>query len=397
MHTYINTHPWITFELDLSKATNPKLWLLLGEVKSKCEHLAGVPLRPIVAQQLHEVYLAKGVAATTAIEGNILSELQVRQQMRGQLDLPKSQEYLRTEVANVLRACKLVTKLSNRGELKPISPDVIKYYNKKVLENLPLEEGVIPGEVTHNVIVGNYRGAPRPDCEHLLERLCDWLNGDSFDHPDLPSMVQGILKAILAHLYIAWIHPYGDGNGRTARLIEFRQLLDAGVPTPAAHLLSNHYNQTRSEYYRMLSYSSQSGGDVIPLLIYALEGFLDGLKAQLKVVRDQQFDITWRSMIFHTFKDRDSKADIRQRKLIWELSKLEEEVDINKIKLSTPVLANEYATLSVRTLSRDIDELIRLRLLIYSKDRRRVKANKKIVEAFLPSGSIDGANWSTAD
>ncbi len=27
-----------------------------------------------------------------------------------------------------------------------------------------------------------------------------------------------ILRAVLAHLYIAWIHPFGDGNGRTARL-----------------------------------------------------------------------------------------------------------------------------------------------------------------------------------
>ncbi|NOY75701.1 MAG: hypothetical protein GXP32_07900 [Kiritimatiellaeota bacterium] len=32
----------------------------------------------------------------------------------------------------------------------------------------------------------------------------------------------------LAHVYIAWIHPFGDGNGKTARLMEFYLLLRSG-------------------------------------------------------------------------------------------------------------------------------------------------------------------------
>ncbi|WP_433223897.1 Fic family protein [Dactylosporangium sp. CS-047395] len=45
-----------------------------------------------------------------------------------------------------------------------------------------------------------------------------------------------MIKAMLAHLYLAWIHPFGDGNGRTARLIESQLLLQAGVPVPAANV-----------------------------------------------------------------------------------------------------------------------------------------------------------------
>jgi hypothetical protein len=45
MRTYEPTHPWLIFQLDL-RALPPELWLLLGEARSKCEHLAGVPLRP---------------------------------------------------------------------------------------------------------------------------------------------------------------------------------------------------------------------------------------------------------------------------------------------------------------------------------------------------------------
>ncbi len=62
--------------------------------------------------------------------------------------------------------------------------------------------------------------------------------------------VNAALSAILAHLYIAWIHPFGNGNGRLARLIEVQILSESGVvPLVATNLLSDHYNKTRSAYY----------------------------------------------------------------------------------------------------------------------------------------------------
>ena len=393
MREYSKTHPWLTFELNLERATSPKLWLLLGEIKSKCEHVAGIPLRPSVADDLHKLFLAKGVAATAAIEGNTLSEEQVLEKIEGRLTVPPSQEYLKQEITNVLSACKLITRSANRGQLQKLSPEIISFHNRLVLRDLPLDEGVVPGEITHAVRVGGYKGAPREDCELLLARLCGWLTGQELEHPDVPPMAIGILKALLAHLYLAWIHPFGDGNGRTARLLEFRLLLEAGVPSPAAHLLSNHYNQTRMEYYRQLAYTSHSKGDVVPFLLYALTGFLDGLKDQLKVIRDQQFDLTWRSLIFTAFKDKLGKNDLRQRSLIWELSKLNTSVPVDSLTLLSPVLARDYAKLSERTLWRDLDQLVQYGLLAYSRDRQFVRAKKEIIHAFLPSKRFDGADW----
>jgi len=80
MRTFERTHPWISFWIDLRQA-RPQLWLLLGEAASKCEHIAGVPLRPATAQSLHQLYLAKGALGTTAIEGNTLTEKQVLQHL----------------------------------------------------------------------------------------------------------------------------------------------------------------------------------------------------------------------------------------------------------------------------------------------------------------------------
>ena len=97
MRTYARTHPWINFQIDLRKAPYT-LWLLLGEAQSNCQHIAGVPLTPDAAEKLYELYLAKGVHATTSIEGNTLTEEQVRQQIEGHLKLPKSQEYMAEEL-----------------------------------------------------------------------------------------------------------------------------------------------------------------------------------------------------------------------------------------------------------------------------------------------------------
>src|ERR1019366_3089820 len=91
--TSAGTHSWINFRFDLNRVSH-KLWMMIGEARSKCGYVAGVPLRPRMAQQLEVVYLSKGIHATTSIEGNTLSEEQVKQQVEKTLKLPPSQQYL---------------------------------------------------------------------------------------------------------------------------------------------------------------------------------------------------------------------------------------------------------------------------------------------------------------
>jgi Fic family protein len=205
---------------------DPQTWMARGEIQSKCEHLAGAPLKPGVAEQLHSLYLAKGIMATTAIEGNTLSEEEVERRIRGDLKLPPTKEYLGTETDNVLKAANSVLREVLRGNEQQLRLEDVKDYNALILHGLSVEEGVVPGKIrTHRVTVGRDRGAPAQDCEYLLDRLSSWLGGSDFQLQDGYEIVCGVIKAIVAHLYLAWIHPFGDGNGRTARLVEVRFLL----------------------------------------------------------------------------------------------------------------------------------------------------------------------------
>lgn len=383
MRTYQKTHPWLKFALDLTQLSH-KTWILLGETVSKAEHIAGVPLDPEAARRLHSVYLAKGVLATTAIEGNTLTEEEVRERLEGRLELPPSRQYLGQEIDNIVTACNRIGEGVIRGESGPISPDEIHEYNRVVLNKLPLQEDVTPGGIRrHSVMVGRYRGAPPEDCEYLLAEFCAWLNGLAF--PDGLERPYSILAAIAAHLYFVWIHPFGDGNGRTARLIEFRYLLQARFPTPAAHLLSNFYNRTRTEYYRQLDRSSASGGQMGEFIAYATQGLVDQLKEQLQVIRDQQWNTTWRNYVYEQF-GAGSTAHLRRRRLVLDLSGVTEDdgwVQVSKIPELTPKLAHAYADRTPKTLARDLNAVAQMNLV--ERKQRSVRANRRLILAFLPA------------
>ena len=383
MKEYKKTHPWLTFTINMEKAGHA-IWMLLAEAKSKCEHIAGTPLRPATSQKLLEVYLAKGVLATTAIEGNTLSEEEVQKIIKGNLEVSLSREYLKQENENIIKACNLIKNLIMTSSSSDLSVEAIMEHNMIVLENLPLAEDVVPGQLRkHSVVVGRYRGAPPNDCKYLLERLCGWLNDPIFQ-PEIQNyhLPSNFLKAILAHLYLAWIHPFADGNGRTARLVEFQILLSAGVPAPAAHLLSNHYNQTRHEYYLQLDAAGKSGGNVMPFIRYALQGFVDGLKEQLDLIRKEQWNIIWRNYIHETFKDKTTKADVRRRRLVLDLSLQHDLVHESGVTLISKRVMEVYQGKTRKTLSRDLNRLVDMGLIERTPDGIRPK--REIILAFLP-------------
>lgn len=355
------THPWIDFTLDLRGAPI-ELWMMIGEAASKCEHIDGVPLQPEAAERLYGVYLAKGVHATTSIEGNTLTEEQVRQKMKGELRLPKSQEYLGVEVDNVLAACdEIARKLLDPGESLELTPELICHFNGLVLRGLETAEGVEPGKIrTYDVGVMNYRGAPHAECEELVRRLCEWL-GEIEPPAAQFKFAYALIRAVVAHLYIAWIHPFGDGNGRTARLIEFLLLARSGVPLPATQLLSNHYNRTRTRYYAELDRSSKRPDGVVSFLRYAAEGFVDGLREQLAYIREQQWEVAWEKFVYDSFRNKNTAACHRQRLLLLDLK--DEPVTKRELTQISARVATQYAKKGDKTLTRDINQLRKMRLI----------------------------------
>ena len=375
-------HSFLTFALERVELSETTL-VMLGECSSKIEHIAGVPLKPDAAQDLYMIFLAKGVHGTTAIEGNTLSEEQVRQRIDHTLTLPTSQAYLGQEIDNIVKACRLIIQQTKDGEPFNVSPDAVKRLNAMVLEKLEVPPEVVPGQFrNHSVMVGDYRSPSPTYTEELIGRYCDFMMSPQWREPLGTTLVLPILKAIVGHIYFAWIHPFGDGNGRTARLIEFDSLIRSGVPAISAHLLSDHYNKTRTAYYRALS---EARRDINAFIDYAVQGFVDGLREQLVTIRKYQFQTAWVNYVHDQFKGHMGSTQHRRRDVVLALTAMEKPIPTKGVRTLSQQIETEYRHLTDKTVVRDLNALEQLDLVRY--EGGGYVANIERMRAFLPPKS----------
>ena len=344
---------------------------MLGECDAYVKALTDIPLKPENRRKLLSVSLVKGAQATTAIEGNTLSEEEIKKITEG-WKLPPSKEYLEIEVKNIIEAFNtLLHEIIDEKKERIISPDLIKEFHS------------IPGRFRNDSrVVGPYLTPDYKNVPDLIEQLCRWLRKE-FHYTDGQSFSTSVIQAIVTHVYIEWIHPFGDGNGRTGRLFEFFILLRAGLPSIVSHILSNFYNQTRSEYYKQLD-NARKKRDLTEFIQYAVQGFRDGLDENLNIIQESQFFIFWHYYIYEIFANvKYTKKDAfkRKRELILQLP-INKEFDIDEMLLLTPDIAKKYAIVNRPTILRDLKELQELKLLV--KIGRKYKANTNILKAMMP-------------
>ena len=385
---YTDTHPWIDFDASVANRLDAQSWMRIGEAYARCAELSGTPLAPAMADALHQHALIRGAQATVAIEGNTLTIEQVAGIYAGEFSAPQSRAYQEREVRNVLEAFeRLDGMVMEDGDLH-LSAELICEMNRWVLDGVDPDAASAPGTIrTHSVVVGPYVGPPARGCWHLLERLAEWLDGDDFrrtsgeSDENRDAFARTVLSALLAHLYIAWIHPFADGNGRTARLLEYVILARSGmVPLAAANLMANHFNLTRDRYYARLAAASRER-DVLGFLAYGIEGLVDGLVEHSVAVRAQHLGLAWQSYVAETMaRFPTSPASERQRALVMALAP-GEKVPRSDIAGLTPQLAQLYARTGPRTLARDLNRLQDAELIEVSAEG--IRARVDLMSAFL--------------
>ena len=101
------------------------------------------------------------------------------------------------------------------------------------------------------------------ECRAALGALMEAVAGEFRGH-------DRIIQAIAAHYHIGAMHPFDDGNGRTARALEAFMLRTAGVNDMVMVSLSNYYYEHKDEYLTALYETRQSRHDLTPFLKFAL-------------------------------------------------------------------------------------------------------------------------------
>ncbi len=338
--------------------------------------------------------MRRGALASAAIEGNTLTEAEVEDIVVMDRHLPDSRQYLEQEVRNVLAALENIRADAARDRAFRLTPDLLRQMHAELMQGLDTDAHVVAGEFRDVVVgVGTYRAPPAADTAYLVERLCSWVNAILDDARSQPTQEKSFfywfLAATLAHLYVAWIHPFGDGNGRTARLVECAILANSGhVPWISTNLLSDFYNQTRNRYYAVLAATSARRK---PLLFveYSAEGYRDQLRDQIDVVQLEQRKVAWINYVHELFQDEPPTPTASRRRLV--ALSLPEEPAHNRTQIRhlTPELAEAYAGTSQRLFRRDMSRLVELGL-IEEQPAGLFRARVDVIDAFKPTAD-DGA------
>jgi hypothetical protein len=119
-----------------------------------------------------------------------------------------------------------------------------------------------------------------PDCEAALQAFLVALAEARGYQP-------ASVRALAAHYHLAAIHPFHEGNGRTARLLE--ALIRGTEETAAGHFVaaSPFYAGRKESYLHALAESRRGGHDLTPFLSFALRGLISRAERHLERLRRQ--------------------------------------------------------------------------------------------------------------
>ena len=109
----------------------------------------------------------------------------------------------------------------------------------------------------------HFEAPPADQLPLEIPRFLEWINRDTPDHP--------VLKAALAHLWFATLHPFDDGNGRIARAIGDLLLARADGNPQRFYSLSAQIQRERQAYYDILERTQKGSVDVTGWLLWFLE------------------------------------------------------------------------------------------------------------------------------
>ncbi len=283
----------------------------LMEIEAVRQSVLDLPIDVEMLRSLRQTAKLLTTHFSTQIEGNRLSPAEVARAVKGARFPGRERD--EREVRNYYIALQEVEQLSEINQ--PITEQTVmkihglSFHGKATPTPYRDGQNVIRDGSTGGIV---YMPPEASDVPGLMSDLIAWING-CLQANELPSPI----VAGLAHYQIATIHPYFDGNGRTARLLTTLILHKSGYGLKGIYSLEEHYARNLSAYYEALAvggshnyYMGRAEADVTSFLSY----FCHGMAAAFSAVRNQALGAASRGA-----KDRSSilrRLDPRQRRVL---------------------------------------------------------------------------------
>jgi Fic family protein len=248
--------------------------------------------------------------------------------------------------------------LENRN--KELSEGLILELHKIVTEKT-LEDQCYAGKYRDDVVYvtddkGEVIYAPPKyeDIPRLMSDLIGWLNTDnesSFIHP--------IIKAAILHFYFVYLHPFFDGNGRTARALFYFYLIRNKYEFFRYFSISSIISASRSKYYKSLKDVEDYGSDMTYFLIYMADAIAKAIfEIKEKITKHYKRDYVLAKIREKKIRLNDRQDKFIKKFLIWK----DKIVNIEKYKQINGVV--------YQTARADLLDLVEKKVLIKNKQGR---------------------------
>lgn len=247
----------------------------LTELIMELNHLRrknlGGSTNPLIFFQLKQIFHIMESVGSARIEGNNTT---IAEYVENVLESEQHDDHEPIkEIQNMERALSYIEETIDD---RPISRIFVSEVHQILMKGLsPEHEGDrTPGDYRNvNVVISKSKHIP-PDFSKVpahMEELIDFINqerGPQFD----------LLRVALAHHRFVWIHPFGNGNGRTVRMLTYAMLVKMGFRVNQGRLINPTavFFANRDRYYENLTAADTLTEEgLLQWSEYLLEGLLD--------------------------------------------------------------------------------------------------------------------------
>lgn len=254
----------------------------------------------VVLAEFEKAALAVSSYASTSIEGNPLPLTEVKKILKSKPSHIRESEQ---EVLNYNQALQDLNKRIEAGKIKLSLGLILKIQKQVTGELLPYFE---TGKLRRRPVVVNDPGVGKavylpPDVEDvkpLMDDLVSFVNNNR-------DKIDPLILAGIFHKQMVLIHPFMDGNGRTARLATKVLLAQMGLNTFNLFSFENYYNKNVTKYFRSVGelgnyYDLADKIDFTPWLEYFTEGIIDELLRVQKQLAELGISPQTRLLPHHT-------------------------------------------------------------------------------------------------
>ena len=237
----------------------------LAEAKAAILALTQMPYQRSWADELQQIQLKREVAGTSRIEGAEFTDRELDAALHetpGQLET-RSQRQAAAAIATYRWIAGLPPD-------RPVDEALVREVHRRLVAGCD-DDHCPPGELRRsdqNVTFGTprHRGVEGgDDCAEGFRALMNAVRAAFREHDPL-------VQALALHYHLAAMHPFLDGNGRTARALEALMLQRLGLRDSLFIAMSNHYYEEKPAYLQALNDTRAGQHDLTPFLRFALAG-----------------------------------------------------------------------------------------------------------------------------